>query len=169
MSDEIFLQLDRGLFAVDSEESLQILVELATAIQPTWEHVSEQLLVAAKLSTPSRALFLIKFTFLLGKKDNRFFKNIRHHVPAIVLYCYQVAEDRDSSRLYITSWLMNSQWKEVAETALGIIRAFDQQERLRLVLNDLEKTDLLHSKRNFDIEILEKRLNSVVNALNGLT
>ena len=165
--DDLYAQIDRTLLTLNSETRLHEALELVTSIKPTWEHVRDQVMTAAKLSTPDGALFLVKFVFLLGKKDVKFFKAIDSRTPEIILYCYQVARDKESTRLYVTSWLMNSQWKRVAETSICLIQSFDKHEALRNIVEDLRRTKL--EMDALDIKTVTTRLDCVVSALNRLS
>lgn len=166
MSDELFLQIQQDMLTLDSEEALHRLVELTTSVQSSHDAIIQHIVTASKLVTPAKALFLVKFVFLLGKKDPRFFTAVHQHVPSVVLYCYQVAPDRSSLQLFVSSWLMNAQWRSTAEQALAHIRVFENQELLNSVVRRLEETDL--GKRGINPETCGARLRTVIAVLNDL-
>jgi len=166
MSDDLFRQIQRGILSLDSEEKLHCLLESAIMVQPTYDPIIQYLLSATKLSSPERALFLVKFIFLLGKKDSRFFGAVQQHLSQMILYCYQVVSDRSALRLFISSWLMNNQWRAGAERALAQIRIFENQELLQSVVETLDDTNLMETGLNRPA--CERRLHSVIDSLNKL-
>jgi hypothetical protein len=108
---------------------------------------------------------------LLGKKDMKFFVAIKGFVASVVVSCFQVAGDREDLKLYVTSWLMNNQWKQVAEQSLSAIVLFENRYQLEPILHELQKTDMgIASKRRpeLDMDSLHYRLDAVVRSLNVL-
>jgi hypothetical protein len=169
--DEVFRQIDRALLLLDSDQKVHGLIETVTAISPTWDHVAQSVLLTSRLVGPSRSLFLVKFMHLLGKKDMKFFVAIKGFVASVVVSCFQVAGDREDLKLYVTSWLMNNQWKQVAEQSLSAIVLFENRYQLEPILHELQKTDMgIASKRRpeLDMDSLHYRLDAVVRSLNVL-
>jgi hypothetical protein len=167
MTDDLYVQIERALRSLDSELQLHQLIELLSSVQPTWEYVAPLVLTAAKMSTPHLALFIVKFIFMLGKKDIKFFHAIQRNVPNVVLLCFLVSKERESLKLYVSSWLMSNQWKVAAGLALSRIRIWETHARLHFVVNRLEGSGALLSQ-DCTAEAYESRLQNVIEALNEL-
>ena len=172
MGDPLFVEIESKLTRLDSDATVHTLIELLTSVNQSTipDSVAKQLVVAAKLASPSKTLPLLKFAYLYGKKDARFLSAVRPKLATITIYCYQVASDKETLKLYLGSWLMNPAWKSIGEDCLGALSVMEHTEQLRAVcalLRPNDITDALTRKSPaHTIPIVEKRLASVIQALN---
>jgi hypothetical protein len=174
MVDPAFVEIESRLNRLDTDTSVYSLIELLTSVSQSTvpEFIAKALVTAAKLAGPSKSLPLLKFAHLYGKKDSKFLNAVRNKLPVIAVYCFQVAVDRETLKLYLGSWLTNPTWRVHGEECLGAIAIFEHKASLEAVCVSLDRSDVTralgdpkaeHSKLIVD---LEGRLACAIEALN---
>lgn len=182
--DVLFFGLSQKLNCLISDLHVNALIEQVTSVRSPelTEYLIKRVSLACKLSRPETSLNIVKFMYLYGKKDTRFFTTLSPVMPSLVLLCYQTAADPESLTLYVESWRMNNQWRDVAERCLSAIAlkgaSSNHAEFISSLRSLLRKDDfpfLLErfSKNQSDPQLIhdamkcaEIRLNAVIQALN---
>lgn len=182
--DPLYSEVADKLDNLISDLHVNALIESVSSLRcpSLTDFLSKRVSVAAKLSRPATSLNVVKFMYLYGKKDARFFSLLNPNIPSLVMFCYQTAEDPENLTLYIESWKMNTQWRAIADKCLSAIALkglavthSDDISKLSTLLKKSELPFLLDRvpKNMSDPKLLqdvlncaELRLHAVIDALN---
>ena len=181
--DPLFSQVDKGLTLLDTDESVSRLVELITSIQSPIisEHIIKKVLEICQSVHPHKALALLKFVFMYSKKDPKFFSLIKSHVSTLVMNCYNIAIDPETTRLYIQSWRMSAQWRDIIDPCLRRMQLVENREMLLHAVKSLEETEMRElisrlRKSPHDNGLmsevdraLDLRLDSIISSINSIS
>lgn len=158
-------EIERKIRCLNSDQKVAGLVDSLTLIQTASEREIVQLVGdASRVVSPGSGIYLLKFIVSFSKKNFVFFRAIESILPGIVLFCYQVADNKDIVLLYVDGWrMMGENWCSASEKASLLIKMSTKGEDLG-VLSKLVGRPMPHS-----LQEAEEGMEVAIDCLNILT